>query len=84
MQTLTGRVIVDKKLKRGSKPSLSGRLQMQMARVWKNITVELKIAETAQAIAIAKTDENGTFIFPMSEVKSIIFTLKDSWCPVCK
>ena len=72
LQTLTGQII-DKKLERGSKPILSGRLHDAKGLNLKNATVKLQIAETSQVIAIAKTDENGTFYFP--DVGSQVYNL---------
>jgi hypothetical protein len=58
-QVLSSQLIFDKKLRSGGKPSLSGILRDENGVRLTNATILLLIADTSQAIAIAKTNEKG-------------------------
>lgn len=62
-QVLSSHLVLDKKLRSGAKPSLSGTLRNETGVGLKNTTISLLIADTSQAIAITKTDEKGEFQF---------------------
>ncbi len=62
-QVLSSHLILDKKIRSGAKPSLSGVLRSNAGVGLKNATISLLIADTSQAIAITKTNEKGEFQF---------------------